>query len=95
LTKTARSGPEAPGQKEKPVQEPADYGVEPAVKIRESAEDFRKISTFGKFVLDEGCRCAAAEELRNGYDHQWKGWFLKSRKPSILRSPENCQEYSK
>ncbi len=54
------------------IKEPTHYGEELARKIRSEATDFNKLSDFDKFVLNEGYRYATVEDLRAGYDRQWK-----------------------
>lgn len=51
---------------------PVHYGDELAAKIREKTEDFSKISDFDRFVLNYGYKYETSEELRDGYDRQWK-----------------------
>ncbi len=48
------------------------YGDMLTEKIRENTEDFSKLSDFDKYVLDEGYKYAAKEELQAGYDRRWK-----------------------
>lgn len=52
--------------------EPFHYGEDLTAKIRESTKDFRKLSDFDKFVLDNGYRYKTREELQAGYDRHWK-----------------------
>jgi len=89
-TTNVRSEPESTTEETEPdvaqdtanVAEPVHYSDELAAKIRESTEDFSRISTFDKFVLDEDYRYATVGELRDGYDRQWKA------RHGVLITPE-------
>lgn len=53
-------------------RDPLHYGDKLTEKIRETMEEYSKLSEFDKFVLDNGYRYETREELQAGYDRHWK-----------------------